>query len=300
MAEAPASSPARGSLDSPADGLAIATWTWDDVAGPPRGVVQLVHGLAEHGPRYARLAGALNAAGFLVTASDTRGHGSSVSAEVPLGSFGQAGMAGFLGDVVAVGEQLASRHPDLPLFLFAHSLGSMAAQSVLLDHSELYAGVVLSGSTTLDGLIEVLQGLPADQPGLAAFNAGFEPRTGFEWLSRDPAEVDAYVADPLCGFPTEDAVMGGVLGTAGRTADPAELARIRPDLPLLVISGDRDPVGGPGGRNVAALVDRYVAAGLRDVTLRLYPDARHELVNETNRDEVTADVVAWLVAHLPG
>jgi alpha-beta hydrolase superfamily lysophospholipase len=279
--------------------LTIATWTWDDVSGQPRGVVQLVHGLAEHGTRYGRLATALNGAGFLVVAADNRGHGASVSAEVPLGSFGAAGVAGFLGDIAAAGEQIAAEHRDLPLFLIGHSLGSMGAQSVLLDHSARYAGAVLSGSTTLDGLLTVVQGLPADQPGLAAFNAGFEPRTGFEWLSRDAAEVDAYVADPLCGFPTEEAILAGVLGTAQRTTDPAQLARIRPDLPVLVISGDRDPVGGPGGSNVVALAERYRDAGVTDVTVRLYREARHEVFNETNRDEVTADLVDWLVAHLP-
>jgi len=291
--------PRPGRFASPLDGLEIATWTWDDVTGQPRGVVQLVHGLAEHGPRYGRLATALNAVGFLVTATDHRGHGASVSPEVPLGSFGAAGVDGFLGDIVAAGERLAEQHPDLPLFLLGHSLGSMGAQSVLLDHSARYAGAVLSGSTTLDGLLAVVQGLPQDQPGLAAFNAGFEPRTGFEWLSRDGAEVDAYLADPLCGFPTEDAVMAGVLGTAVRTTDPDQLAQIRPDLPVLVVSGDRDPVGGPGGSNVTALAERYRDAGLTDVTLRLYPAARHEVFNETNRDEVTDDVTGWLVAHLP-
>ncbi|CAA9300963.1 MAG: Lysophospholipase; Monoglyceride lipase [uncultured Friedmanniella sp.] len=291
--------PRPGRSTSPVDGLVIATWTWDDVPGSPRGVVQLVHGLAEHGPRYGRLAAALNAAGFVVAAADTRGHGGSVSAEVPLGSFGAAGVEGFVGDIAAEGERLAAEHPDLPLFLLGHSLGSMAAQSVLLDHADRYAGMVLSGSTTLDGLLAVIQGLPADQPGLAAFNAGFEPRTGFEWLSRDTAEVDAYVADPLCGFPTEDAILAGVLGTAVRTADPAQLARIRPDLPVLVVSGDRDPVGGAGGRHVTRLAERYTEAGLTDVTLRLHPGARHEVFNETNRDEVTTEVVDWLEAHLP-
>ena len=281
---------------SPADGLAIATYLWDDVPGEPVGVVQVVHGLAEHGLRYDRFARALVAAGFLVSAADNRGHGASVSEAVPLGSFGAAGAGGFVADIGAHAQGLAQQYPDLPLFAFAHSLGSMGMQSVLLDEPVRYAGVVLSGSTTLDGLGGVLAGLPADQPGLAAFNAGFEPRTGFEWLSRDPAEVDAYLADPLCGFATEDAIIGGVLATAERTADPAS---VRTELPLLLVSGDRDPVGGPGGANVAALADRYRAAGVTDVRVSLYPEARHELVNETNRDEVTADVVAWLHAHLP-
>ncbi|SCX43774.1 Lysophospholipase, alpha-beta hydrolase superfamily [Klenkia marina] len=281
---------------SPADGLLIATYLWDDVPAEPVGVVQVVHGLAEHGPRYDRFARALNAAGFVVSAADNRGHGASVDDEVPLGSFGAAGTGGFVADIGAHARLLAEQHAGLPLFAFAHSLGSMGMQNVLLDEPVRYAGVVLSGSTTLDGLGGVLAGLPADQPGLAAFNAGFEPRTGFEWLSRDAAEVDAYVADPLCGFPTEDAIIGGVLATAERTADPST---VRADLPLLLVSGDRDPVGGPGGANVTALGERYRAAGVADVTVSLYPEARHELVNETNRDEVTADVVAWLRAHLP-
>ncbi|TNM59564.1 alpha/beta hydrolase [Streptomyces sp. NP160] len=291
-----------GRTTSPADGLALATCTWDDVDGAPRGVVQLVHGLAEHTSRYDRFARALNAAGYVVSGADTRGHGGSVSPEVPLGSFGAAGAEGFFADTAACGDQLARQHRGLPVFAFAHSLGSMCLQNVLLGGPVPYAGVVLSGTTTLDGLVEVVQGLAADPEageGLAGFNAGFEPRTGFEWLSRDAAEVDAYVADPLCGFATEDAVLGGVLATAERTADPAALGRIRPDLPLLLVSGDRDPVGGPDGRNVTALAERYRAAGLTDVEVRLYPGARHELVNETNRAEVTADVVAWLDAHLP-
>lgn len=221
---------------------------------------------------------------------------------VPLGSFGAPGAEGFSTDTAAYADHLAARHPGLPLFAFAHSLGSMCLQNVLVNGPVPYAGVVLSGSTTLDGLVGIVQGLAADPDagaGLAGFNAGFETRTGFEWLSRDTAEVDAYVADPLCGFTTEDAVMGGVLATAGRTADPVALGRIRSDLPLLLVSGDRDPVGGPGGANVTALAERYRAAGLTDVELRLRPGARHELVNETDREEVTAEVVAWLEAHLP-
>lgn len=298
----PARVPSRSSFPSPADGLELATWTWDDVDGAPRGVVHLVHGLAEHTDRYDRFARALVAAGFVVSGADTRGHGGSVSDVVPLGSFGAPGAEGFSTDTAAYADHLAARHPGLPLFAFAHSLGSMCLQNVLVNGPVPYAGVVLSGSTTLDGLVGIVQGLAADPdagPGLAGFNAGFETRTGFEWLSRDTAEVDAYVADPLCGFTTEDAVMGGVLATAGRTADPVALGRIRSDLPLLLVSGDRDPVGGPGGANVTALAERYRAAGLTDVELRLRPGARHELVNETDREEVTAEVVAWLEAHLP-
>ena len=286
--------PATASFPSPADGLAITTYRWADVPGEPVGVVQVAHGLAEHGRRYARLAAALNAAGFVVSANDHRGHGSSTGGGVPLGGFGEAGFAGFTADVARHGELLREEFPGLPVFLLAHSLGSMAAQNVLLEHPDLYAGVVLSGSTALDGLIDVVRSLPADQPGLAAFNAPFEHRTGFEWLSRDAAEVDAYVADPLCGFETDEAILAGALATAAATADPARLAAIGPDLPVLVVSGADDPVGGTGGELLVRLAGRYRAAGLRDVTLELFPGARHEVFNETNREEVTALVAAWL------
>ena len=289
------SEPVTGSFPSPADGLAVATYRWSDVPGAPRGVVQIAHGLAEHGRRYGRLAAALTAAGLVVAASDHRGHGASTGPGVPLGGFGAAGFAGFTADIARHGELLREEFAGLPLFLLAHSLGSMGAQSVLLEHPGLYDGVVLSGSTALDGFLAVVQSLPADQPGLAAFNAPFEHRTGFEWLSRDEAEVDAYVADPLCGFPTEDAIMAGVLATAAATADPERLAALRPDLPVLVVSGSEDPVGGSGGELLERLAERYRAAGLRDVTLRLWPQARHEVFNETNRDEVTAQVVGWLL-----
>ena len=161
-------------------------------------MVQVAHGLAEHSARYDRFARALNGAGYTVHATDHRGHGASI-AGTP-GDFGAAGFEALIADVAAYG---ASLRGDLPLFLVAHSMGSFAAQSVLLAHSERYAGVVLSGSTALDLLAAGMA--EAEGPvGLEAFNTGFEHRTGYEWLSRDEAEVDRYVADPLCGFDVPD------------------------------------------------------------------------------------------------
>jgi alpha-beta hydrolase superfamily lysophospholipase len=198
-----------------------------------------------------------------------------------------------IADVAAYG---ASLRGDLPLFLFAHSMGSFAAQSVILTHSEQYAGVVLSGSTALDLLAAGMA--QAEGPvGLEAFNAGFEHRTGYEWLSRDEAEVDRYVADPLCGFDLPDKTVPALFGAADTLADPAALSGIRSDLPLLVASGSDDPLAG-GGQLVEVLAQRCRDAGLVDVTVRLYDGARHEILNELNRDEVTADVVTWLDAHL--
>ena len=281
-----------GTFSSPVDGTLLATYTWD-VGDAPRGVVQIAHGLAEHSARYARLAQALNDAGYIVYAADHRGHGRSIT-DVP-GDFGAAGFEGLIADVAAYGAKLRSEHVDLPLFLVAHSMGSFAAQSVLLEHSDQYAGVVLSGSTAMD----VLAGNLAAAEGptaLEAFNAGFENRTGYEWLSRDEAEVDAYVADPLCGFDVPDETLPGMFGAAGRLADPKGLARIRSDLPILIASGRADPVGGDG-RLLEFLAQRYRDAGVKDVTLALYDGARHEIFNEVNRDQITADVINWLMKH---
>jgi alpha-beta hydrolase superfamily lysophospholipase len=282
------------SFRSNADGTEIFTYTWASVVGQPLGAVQIAHGLAEHGERYARFARALNAAGFVVHAVDHRGHGRSAGGR--LGDFRAAGFDGLIADVAQFGAALRDRQGPLPLFLFGHSMGSFAAQAAMLDHASTWSGVVLSGSTALDAFAAAMAAAPADGPsGLEAFNAGFEHRTGYEWLSRDAAEVDAYVADPWCGWPIPDDVIPSLFAPAPRLADPARLAGMRRDLPILIASGDADPLAG-GGALVQLLGQRYRAAGLADVSVTLYPGGRHEILNETNRDQVTADIVGWLCA----
>jgi alpha-beta hydrolase superfamily lysophospholipase len=285
----------HSSFVSATDGIDVATYAWTDVEGDARGVVQIAHGLAEHGERYDRFATALNRAGYLAFATDHRGHGRTGGDH--LGEFGDAGFDGLIADVAQYGAALATDRPGLPVFLFGHSMGSFASQSVMLDHSQQYAGVVLSGSTAMDVLAAGMADASPDAPaGLEAFNAGFEHRTGYEWLSRDEAEVDAYVADPWCGFDVPAHTIPSVFGQAARVADPAQLAGIRPDLPVLIASGSDDPLAG-GGQLVELLGQRYRDAGLADVTVTVYPGGRHEILNETNRDEVTADIVAWLDRH---
>lgn len=284
--------PAQSSFVSTADGTEIVTYAWTEIPGAPLGAVQIAHGLAEHAARYDRLARSLNEAGLLAYATDHRGHGRT--GQESLGDFGPGGFAGLVADVAEFGARIATGYPELPLFLLGHSMGSFAAQAVIVDHSEQYAGVVLSGSTALDVLAATLA--QAEGPvGLEAFNAGFEHRTGYEWLSRDESEVDAYVADPWCGFETPPETVPMLVADAGRLADPAVLAGIRPGLPLLLASGSDDPLAG-SGQLVELLGQRYRDAGLVDVTVTVYPGARHEIFNESNRDSVTADVVSWLVA----
>ena len=279
---------AESSFESTSDSTRLATYCWADV-DEPRGVVQIAHGLAEYGARYDRLGVALNRAGFLAYANDHRGHGRSAGSEAELGDFGSAGVSGLIDDMTAYGASIAASHPSLPLFLLAHSMGSFLAQSALLDHSDQYAGVVLSGSTAIDILAAGLA--QSDGPvGLQAFNAGFEPRTGFEW-----AEVDAYVADPLCGFELGEDSISEMLAQGPRLADPKELNGIRADLPILIVSGQADPLSG-NGQLVQLLGQRYREAGVADVTVQVYPEARHEIFNEINRDEITAQVIDWMTA----
>jgi alpha-beta hydrolase superfamily lysophospholipase len=286
----------QSSFTSAADATEIVTYAWTETGSDPRGVVQIAHGLAEHAKRYDRFARALNEAGYLAYANDHRGHGATAGEN--LGHFGPAGFDGLIADVAQYGAHLAGEHDGLPVFLLGHSMGSFAAQAVIVDHRDPYAGVVLSGSTAMDVLAAGMA--EAEEPvGLEAFNVGFEHRTGFEWLSRDEAEVDKYVADPWCGFETPPEVLPMLFGPAARLADPEVLSGIDSGFPLLITSGSADPLAG-GGQLVELLGQRYQDAGLTDVTVMLYTDARHEILNETNRDEVTADIIGWLDNHLSG
>jgi alpha-beta hydrolase superfamily lysophospholipase len=271
------------------DGLKVATYEWPTGAAPVRGVVQISHGLAEHSLRYARLAEALNGAGYHVGSSDHRGHGKTI-VETP-GDFGAAGFPALWKDMVQYGTILRAAHPGLPLYLIGHSMGSFATQNLLLESSDAYDGVVLSGSTAVDVMAANMAAAPAGD--LSVFNAGFEQRTGYEWLTRDEDEVDRYVADPLCGFDLPASTTPSLFANGERLAHPTS---VRHDLPLLIISGSDDPLAG-GGQLTELLGQRYKEAGVIDVTIKVYPGARHEVFNELNRDQITADLISWFHAH---
>jgi alpha-beta hydrolase superfamily lysophospholipase len=276
---------------SSAGEVSIAAYRWDTV-GKPRAIVQIAHGVGEYARRYSPLAEALCSEGFVVYAHDHRGHGASVAGGAEFGALGETGWRELVADIGRMGQQARAAHPALPLALIAHSMGSFAAQQYLLDHSADVDAVVLSGTASID-LLEPALDLDAPMD-LSMFNAAFQPpRTDFDWLSRDEWQVDAYIADPLCGFGLD--IPGGRAMFTGARAltDPGRVAAMRADLPIHIVVGDMDPVNGQLAL-VNVLVDRYRAAGLRDVTLQVFPGARHEVFNETNRDEVVADVIIWL------
>jgi len=277
------------------DGTTIAAYRWDP-DGEPTAIVQILHGMGEHAGRYRRFAEALTGAGYVVYADDHRGHGRTAGGAGQHGDLGPSGWPGLIADIGTVGRLAREEHPGLPLVVFGHSMGSFALQEYLLDHSADLDAAVLCGSSALDLIAAGID--PNAEVDLSGFNAPFAPaRTDYDWLSRDDAEVDAYVADERCGFGINAAGAAGMIARAADTGDPELLAGIRPDLPLYVMSGSADPLAG-GGDLITLLGDRYRQAGVADVTVTLYPDARHELLNETNRDEITADLLAWLSAHL--
>ncbi|MFE6228002.1 alpha/beta hydrolase [Streptomyces sp. NPDC057854] len=271
------------------DGVRVHVHTWLP-EGPVRGVVQIAHGMGEHGLRYAPFAEHLAARGHAVYAADHRGHGRSMHAGP--GHLGADGWNLLVADLAALTRIVRERHPGAPVVLFGHSMGSFAAQQYLLDHAELADGVALSGTTAVDALLRALAEAPRSAAGpFGPFNAPFAPnRTEADWLSRDERQVDAYLADPLCGFGLDLQGLALMADAAGRLAAPSG---IPPDLPVALFVGDRDPLNG-GLAHTDLLVSRYREAGLTDLVYHRYEGARHEVLNETNRAEVVADVTAWI------
>ena len=274
-----------------ADGSDISVYRWSGEQAP-QAIVQVAHGMGEHAGRYRRLAEALTDARYVVYANDHRGHGATAGSAERHGDLGPGGWAGLVSDLGELGAIARREHPGVPLILVGHSMGSFAVQGYLLDHSADVDGAVLSGTTAIDVVAPGID--PTKEVDLSAFNAAFEPaRTEYDWLSRDPEEVDIYVADAACGFGLNPQATASMLDGLADTGDPARLAGVRSDLPIYLLSGDADPLAG-GGALIELVADRYRQAGVKDVTVTLYPEARHEVFNETNRDEITASLITWL------
>ncbi len=273
--------------------------------GAVRGTVQIVHGASEHSGRYGRLARALADRGLAAYAMDLRGHGRTAESS-GVGRFGAGGVDALVADVGEMNLLVEAAHPGVPRVLLGHSMGSIVALAGAERDGAGLVGLVLSGpigvaphlAETVAALDEAVAVGAGDNAldALGAFNQAFEPaRTRFDWLSRDRAEVDAYIADPLCGddMPLTAAYAAGVFRLAVESATPEAIAQLPDDLPVLVLSGHRDPVGGAETAQVTALAELLRARGL-PVEQHVYPDARHEVFNETNRDEVTGDLLTWL------
>ncbi len=287
------------------DGHNIQVLTW--VNDQPKAWIHINHGMAEHAQRYHGFAEQLVAAGFSVVAHNHRGHGSSDT--TVLGSFGEAGSWDkVLGDLETVRDAICD--PELPYYMFAHSMGSFIVQSYLSTCTRKIDGVVLSGSNLqapfLSGAgrfvakIEQLRLGSESSSALlqflsfGSFNQNFKPnRTDYDWLSRDDKQVDKYINDPLCGFSCSTALWHDFLNALAKLFKKGNLKNIQANLPILVLGGSNDPVGlmGKGSPNLA---QAYKAAGQQQVSLKLYENGRHEMLNETNAAAVSGDIIDWL------
>lgn len=309
----------RQDFTTVADGTKVATYTWlpDDAEGAgrqPRALVQIAHGAAEHAQRYDRFARFLGRYGYAVVASDHRGHGGTAEHTGGLGAVGESGWRATVDDLKAVGDRVRAELPGGTPFVFlGHSMGSQLGRDYAQEHGGELAGLVLSGTfrslpgsepetdlRRLEGEIERDgRDAPSDfVPDLfGAFNASYPHRTGYEWLSRDENEVDRYVEDERCGFPFSAGLsLDWVLGCR-KINDPAQLDRIPRGLPVHVAVGDQDPCH-QGMTLVYELLEDFRYVGLREVSWQAYAGARHEILNEANRDEVQTDLLRWLDAHV--
>lgn len=296
------------------DGQRAWVHAWE-CAQRPKGVVQIVHGMAEHGGRYARLAAQLNAQGLAVYAQDLPGHGQTAPDTKSLGHFGSGSQwSTALAAINGVRALIEREQPGVPLFLLGHSMGSFLTQHYLVEHGEGLAGAILSATSASMGPLRALgerlmraealllgaghRSALAELLTFKDFNRKFRPnRTGSDWLSRDAAEVDAYVADPYCGFRCSASLWAELLHAGKTLTAPERLVRIPNSLPVLLLAGGEDPVcqNGLGSHQLATA---YRMAGLEFIEIKVYPGARHELFNETCRAEVSQDLIEWLLGRI--
>ncbi|GGE34037.1 alpha/beta hydrolase [Pullulanibacillus camelliae] len=292
-----------------ADGIPLHVYQWlpEQV---PHAVIQLAHGMAEHAGRYQRFAGALCAEGYAVYANDHRGHGYTTHEEeghLHLGD--QEGWERTVDDLKQLTDLIVSHYHDLPRFLFGHSMGSFLVRRYLQKYGEGVKGVILSGTGADPGVLSTLGIMIAQREAnklgkrgrsdklqhlvFGRYNKRFPQRTPVDWLSRDEEEVDAYLADPFCGeVPTAGFFLDLMRGL--KALDRPERLRAMPKrLPILFLSGTQDPVGG-FTKGVKRVYKHFQKVGLVNLECHFYEGARHELLNELNREAVTRDIIRWL------
>lgn len=293
-------------------GLEVFVYKWLP-DGAVKGAVQIAHGMAETAARYERLAEQLTGAGFAVYANDHCGHGKTVGDPEKVGDLGEDGSNHMLDNMKQLLGIIKKENPGLPVFLLGHSMGSFLTQRFLQLYGETLNGAVLSGSNgKVPGIMlwlgRLISGWEIRRRGrgwrsellnklsFGAYNKPFRPnRTPFDWLSRDDDEVDKYIANPYCGGVFTAGFFHDLGGLLKLNGNKKEVAKVPKDLPIYIFSGDMDPVG-EYGKGVMRLVKAYQKAGVKNLQYKLYKGGRHEMLNETNRDEVMKDIIDWLHA----
>lgn len=296
-------------------GMHVFVYEWlpgpDD---PIRAIVQIAHGMCETGKRYEELAELLTEHGYAVYCNDHRGHGLTAGL-THLGDAGEDGFEGMIEDQLLLASELKKRHTSVPHYLMGHSMGSFLTQKIICSDGELFDGFILSGTNGPQGLLTFGMSLAAAQMRLQGnthrslmlnalvfgpYNKGFGPiRTPFDWLSRDEAEVDKYINDPYCGKVCTARFFRDFFKLLSQIHQPQLMKCLPKDKPVYIFSGEDDPVG-HRGKGVRRLIELYRKHGVQDLEYRLYPGGRHEMLHETNRAEVAADLLDWLERHTSG
>lgn len=282
----------------------------------PAGVLQIAHGVAEYALRYEPFARFLNARGFVVVANDHIGHGLSVAEGAAPLYFGEKdGWTHVVEDIRALRRRTGEAYRRLPYFLMGHSMGSFLARTYLIRYPGAVDGAIImgtgqQGAALLAGgkLVARREGKrlgfdryseTLDKLGMGGYNKPFAPnRTKYDWLSVNEENVDAYIADPLCGGDASIGLTLDMLGGIEFITKQSNVVKMKRDIPVLFISGEQDPVGDMG-KGVRKAYESFQKAGVKDVELSLYPGLRHEILNEKERDRVYADIWAWIKKHMP-
>ena len=281
--------------------------------GEAVGIVQIVHGIAEHIARYDDFARFLADNGYIVVLHDQLGHGKSITDESPMGFFNDKnGWETAVQDIRILHNKAAEKYPGKPFFLFGHSMGSFLARTYLIHFRTGLDGAVISGTGQQNSALikggKLMSALEIRRHGarfrserlnamaFGKYNDKLENvRTSCDWLSRDEAVVEAYNADPLCGFVPTAGLLHDMMGGIEFISNAKNIARMKKDLPILFVSGDCDPVG-DYGKGVIKAYKGFLRAGMTDVTMKLYSGGRHEMLNEINNAEVYQDILFWLNA----
>ena len=278
--------------------------------GDARGILLISHGLAEHSRRYAAFAEAMAARGFHVYAHDHRGHGETVAADAPIGRFARRnGVGQVISDVLAMRELAATAHPGLPIILFGHSMGGLISLNTVVTHPDKFDAVAVWNSNFNPGLAgraaqaillveRALKGsdVPSDLLPKLTFGTWAKSvanrRTDFDWLSRDPAEVDKYVADPLCGFGASVSLWLDLFELTFRAPQKEHLARLPTETPIHLVGGGQDPAT-ENGKAILWLSNHLKTHGFSRISTEIYQDMRHETLNEIGADAAISAFADW-------
>ena len=293
------------------EGLDIYTYKWEDEnIKKPKAVIQIAHGMAETAQRYETFAKVLTKNGYIVYINDHRGHGKTAKIIENVGHLAEKeGFRCLVEDMYTLTNIIKKENEDLPIYLFGHSMGSFASQRYIMDYSNNLSGLILCGSNGKQGIILNLAHLIINHE-IKKYGRRFKSnkinnlifggeiirrneKTKFDWLSRDKEQVEKYINDPFCGVVCSCGFFYDLVQWLKEIEDKENLKKLPLDIPIYIISGDKDPIG-KNGKGVLRLRDRYIKLGVKDVTCKLYKDGRHELLNEINREEVFEDIICWL------